>query len=187
VVLDALDGDSATALLGAYAGTDEVAAEPAATRQLVALCGGLPLALRIAGTRLASVGAPSVASAVDQLSPRRQRLDWLIHENLSVRTRLAASLSSVDKLARSVFAMMGREEGTLPMPARISAELRLPTVQVVRAMDELVDVGMADYDPVSGYRLCDLVALYAAEVDDPAERARAGPAISRSTPLATRP
>src|SRR6185437_334056 len=43
------DADGAVDLLGRIIGVDRVQAEPEAAAELVALCDGLPLALRIAG------------------------------------------------------------------------------------------------------------------------------------------
>ncbi|MFE2722001.1 BTAD domain-containing putative transcriptional regulator [Kitasatospora sp. NPDC059327] len=50
--LDALDPDEAGRLLGSIVGDCRVAAEPDAARGLARLCGGLPLAIRIAGANL---------------------------------------------------------------------------------------------------------------------------------------
>ncbi|ONI89655.1 hypothetical protein ALI144C_04455 [Actinosynnema sp. ALI-1.44] len=49
--LDMLSADEAHALLGTRVGADRVTAEPAAVRELVELCGGLPLALGIIAGR----------------------------------------------------------------------------------------------------------------------------------------
>ena len=52
--LDVLPWAEALELFGAVAGPARVAAEPAAAAEVVRLCGRLPLALRIAGSRLAT-------------------------------------------------------------------------------------------------------------------------------------
>src|SRR5258708_7319397 len=51
VSLGALPPDQATAMLAAIIGADRAAAEPEAAAEIARLCGHLPLALRIAGTR----------------------------------------------------------------------------------------------------------------------------------------
>ncbi|MBO1417493.1 BTAD domain-containing putative transcriptional regulator [Streptomyces sp. FH025] len=50
--LDVLDPDDARQLLGSTIGESRVAAEEEAARRLVRVCGGLPLAIRIAGANL---------------------------------------------------------------------------------------------------------------------------------------
>ncbi|MFE1902746.1 BTAD domain-containing putative transcriptional regulator [Streptomyces gardneri] len=52
LVLDVLDPHEARQLLGSTIGESRVAAEEEAARRLVRLCGGLPLAIRIAGANL---------------------------------------------------------------------------------------------------------------------------------------
>lgn len=52
LVLDVLDPDEARQLLGSTIGESWVAAEEEAARRLVRVCGGLPLAIRIAGANL---------------------------------------------------------------------------------------------------------------------------------------
>ncbi|MGC3002683.1 BTAD domain-containing putative transcriptional regulator [Streptomyces sp. G35A] len=59
------------ALLEACLGAQRVAAEPAATGELAALCGHLPLALRRAAARLAARGQLSVRAAVAELVQAR--------------------------------------------------------------------------------------------------------------------
>jgi DNA-binding SARP family transcriptional activator len=63
--LDVLPAREAVELLGRLAGPDRIAAEPAAAAEVAGCCGGLPLALRIAGARLAArPGWPVTALAV---------------------------------------------------------------------------------------------------------------------------
>ena len=53
-VLEEFEEDEAVLLMGRIAGLQRVAAEPAAATQMSHLCGHLPLAIRIAGARLAA-------------------------------------------------------------------------------------------------------------------------------------
>ena len=53
LTLDVLDPEQAVVLLAKLAGPERVATEPEAARQIVRLCGWLPLAVRIAGARVA--------------------------------------------------------------------------------------------------------------------------------------
>ncbi|MDX6283016.1 MAG: hypothetical protein QOH03_4087, partial [Kribbellaceae bacterium] len=78
------DGD-ALKLLEATAGKDRLEAEPDAVAAVIQQCGGLPLALRIAGARLAARPDWSVADLRDRLADEQSRLDVLADENVSVR------------------------------------------------------------------------------------------------------
>jgi NB-ARC domain len=55
--LEVLDREAALALLGRLAGERRIAAGPEAAAEVARCCGDLPLALRIAGARLAHAGA----------------------------------------------------------------------------------------------------------------------------------
>lgn len=65
---DPLTADEATRLVAAMAGTARTAAEPRAVATLVRVCEGLPLALRMAGARLAARPGRSVRWLADRLS-----------------------------------------------------------------------------------------------------------------------
>src|SRR5262249_44785789 len=89
--IDPLPGPEGVALIAALAGWRRVRLEPDAVDQLVSLCGGLPLALRTAGMRLAGEPALSVADLVTQMSDPARRLDLLELDGLSIRASLARS------------------------------------------------------------------------------------------------
>lgn len=85
----------AITLLSACCRAPRVLAEPVDTARLVALCGHLPLALRIAGARLAEHPDWSVADLVRRLTDERSRLDVLTAGDLSVRATLRAGYEEV--------------------------------------------------------------------------------------------
>jgi hypothetical protein len=65
--------------------------EPAAAREIVALCGYLPLAIRIAGARLREHPGWSLASFAERLKDQSQRLTELSSHGVEVRTSFALS------------------------------------------------------------------------------------------------
>ncbi|TDD31942.1 SARP family transcriptional regulator, partial [Nonomuraea terrae] len=87
--LGVLDEDEALAMLGGVAGHERVRAEPEAALGIVRLCGHLPLALRIAGSRLARKPGWTLAYLADRLGDERRRLDELSAGDLAVRSSLA--------------------------------------------------------------------------------------------------
>ncbi|HST65086.1 MAG TPA: NB-ARC domain-containing protein, partial [Mycobacteriales bacterium] len=75
--LGTLPDDAARELLARAAGPARLAAEPAATAVLLRHCGGLPLALSVLATRLATRPDFPLAAAAAELADARTRLDAL--------------------------------------------------------------------------------------------------------------
>ena len=77
VELGRLPADQAAAMLGRIIGAERAQAEPEAVARLVEACGGLPIALRICGARLAQRRGRSIASLVARLEAVGQRLEGI--------------------------------------------------------------------------------------------------------------
>jgi len=107
VDLDVLDPDQAVRLLGKIAGLQRVTAEPDHARAIVRRCGFLPLAIRIAGARLAARPHWPLAHLADQLADTRRRLDVLTIGDLDVRASVTVSYTAQDQEARRLFAGSG--------------------------------------------------------------------------------
>ncbi|MEU2654746.1 BTAD domain-containing putative transcriptional regulator [Streptomyces sp. NPDC007325] len=90
------------ALLTATAGRARTTAEPAAAERIVELCAGLPLALRIAGTRLVARPHWSVARLAQRLAAEPTRLGELSFGRLDVAGALARMLRRADTESREV-------------------------------------------------------------------------------------
>ncbi|MFJ8622630.1 BTAD domain-containing putative transcriptional regulator [Kitasatospora sp. NPDC093550] len=88
VALDVLATDDSVALLARVLGEHRTAAEPQAARRTAELCGGLPLALRVAAARLVELPALGLASLADRLTDERQRLALLAAEDIGVASAL---------------------------------------------------------------------------------------------------
>ncbi|MGC4897415.1 BTAD domain-containing putative transcriptional regulator [Micromonospora sp. DT31] len=152
-------------LLITLAGPQRLAAEPAATADLVRICGGSLLALRIAGARLGRQPGTSVSTLVAELGDGRGRLDLLAFEDLSVRASLATGVTAVrsdDEVAGRVLELLAAEPGTLVEAA--ADQLGVTAHRVRRALDDLVDAHLAQRDGHGDYRLPTLVSDYAAEL-----------------------
>ncbi|MFI6710166.1 AfsR/SARP family transcriptional regulator [Nonomuraea sp. NPDC050478] len=105
--LGVLDPDEALEMLAGVAGRDRVAAEPEAAREIVRLCGGLPLALRIAGSRLARRSGWTVAHLAGRLGDERRRLDELSAGDLAVRGSLALGYRGLAEPERRMLRELG--------------------------------------------------------------------------------
>jgi DNA-binding SARP family transcriptional activator len=165
-------------LLARIAGQARTSSDPAAAAELVGLCAGLPLALRIAGSRLASRPHWSVAELAGRLADEHRRLDTLRHGDLEVRASFALSYGGLGPDERRLFRLLGLLEA--PDVARWSAAALLDTTaedaeDLIETLADarLLDVSGPDEAGQRRYRFHDLVRLYARELAEAEETARA--------------
>lgn len=104
--LPPLDAADSLRLLERIIGRSRVDAEPDAAGQVVAACGGFPLAVRIAGERLAARPAWPLAHLAAALRDERRRLDELVAGDLAVRASIAHSYQNLDPLTRGLFRLL---------------------------------------------------------------------------------
>ncbi|MCX4783691.1 AfsR/SARP family transcriptional regulator [Streptomyces sp. NBC_01264] len=165
--LNAMDPQEATALLGEVAGEQRIGADPGATERLGVLCDRLPLALRIAGARLAAKPHWSVRSLVTRLEDQRRRLDELSPGEGGVRAGFRLSYRDLPGPARQLY----RRLGLLTVPdfaAWVGAALADVTpIDAEDLIEQLVDAQLLEVAPSSGavtrYRFQDLLRLFALE------------------------
>ncbi|MGH3765795.1 MAG: BTAD domain-containing putative transcriptional regulator [Pseudonocardiaceae bacterium] len=174
VDLDVFEPDQAVELLARAAGPQRVAAEPAAAREIARLCGFLPLAIRVAGTRLSARPHWPLSRLETDLADEDRRLDSLQLGDLGVRASLARSYESLDVMARRAFRLLGLLEIRDVAPWVAAALLDVPQTRAEELMDTLVDLHLLDVagHDASGqlhYRFHDLVRVYAREVAAAAE------------------
>lgn len=178
VDLAVLDGEQAVALLASVAGGSRVDAEPADAQRIVALCGRLPLAVRIAGARLVARPYWRLGRLVGDLADEHRRLDVLRLGDLEVRASFALSHEALAPDARRAFRMLGLIEAA-EFPAWTAAALLDVTQDDAEELvDSLVDarlVEVAGRDALGQvrYRFHDLLRAYARELVQAEETAEA--------------
>jgi DNA-binding SARP family transcriptional activator/tetratricopeptide (TPR) repeat protein len=181
VELGALPPQPAHRLLAAVAGADRLRGEDTASRELVELCEGLPLALRIVGARLAARPYRPVGVLRDRLADTRRRLDELTYADVGVRSSLAVSHDVLGPTARRAFRLLSLVEGA-GVPVWFAAALLDTSLDAAEAaLDELYDARLVEAvapDATGGVRYYqhDLIRLYAAErahADEPEADRRA--------------
>ncbi|MFD6189260.1 BTAD domain-containing putative transcriptional regulator [Streptomyces sp. NPDC060275] len=91
VRLDTLTPPEAIELIGRSVGEKRLRAEPAAVAEVVRHLDGLPLALSIAGARLAAAPHRSVSSMAHRFRDEGRRLDELIRGDQAVRATIAST------------------------------------------------------------------------------------------------
>ncbi|WP_037266351.1 BTAD domain-containing putative transcriptional regulator [Kibdelosporangium aridum] len=166
--LDVFATDEAIDLFTQIVGEDRVTPELSAATEIVELCGGLPLAVRIAGARLAARPAWRLAHLAEMLSDERRRLDQLSAGDLAVRASLALSYRGLDELPRRLFRLLGLFSAPDFPPWLASVLLECPVHEATEHAEALVDAQLlaASGTDAAGqyrYRFHDLVRLFAAE------------------------
>jgi hypothetical protein len=168
--LDVLPAPQSVALLSGLAGPERIDADPAAAAEVAGLCGYLPLALRIAGARLAARPSWPVGALRDRLLGAPRRLDELQLGELGVRTSFQVSLHALrdspvpaDRLAARAFALAALlEDPDIGVPAA-AALLDEPEAVAEAALERLVDVQLMANPAPGRYELRELVRLFAQE------------------------
>jgi transcriptional regulator with XRE-family HTH domain len=167
LALDTLPDQEALAMLDQIVGDGRIASDPAAALSIVHLCGGLPLALRIAGARLAAQPSTSVAGLARQLGTSRRRLDELALGELDVRMSIEASLAAAtdqDAGAVAAFRLLGLHEGQA-LDVRVAARLLdLPVAETEERLERLVDLHLLESTGPRRYQFHDLVRAYVQEL-----------------------
>lgn len=170
VPLDVLPSHESRQLLGRLVGETRLADDPAAAEELTKACGGLPLALRIVGSRLAARPAWPLDFLASRLTEARTCLSELCAGDLAVRSNIALSVENleagddpVDVVAARVHLWCGLLPSTgLSVPA-VAALVDLPEEVAATALERLADVSLVESTGPGRYRVHDLVQAVARE------------------------
>ena len=180
--LDILPAQAAVELLARVAGPARTAAEPDAAATIVGYCGHLPLAIRIAGARLAARPAWSLARLAERLADEHRRLDELTVGDLELRASIALSYRALPELQQRAFRRLGMLDAPDSPGWVAAALLDLPTARAEELLEALVDAhlleaGGIDQAGQARYGFHDLLRVFARERavgdEDPAERTAA--------------
>jgi DNA-binding SARP family transcriptional activator len=160
-----LPDSDATALLAEALGATRVAAEPAATAELVALCGRLPLALRIVAERAGRHPDSPVQGIADDLRARTRRLDGLADDSDSLsdlRSVFEWSYRALPAAQATTFRHLGLHPGAEIDAAAVDVLLGSPGTARGQ-LDHLVTRHLVEPANDDRYRLHDLLREYAVE------------------------
>lgn len=164
--LDVLSVEDGVELLARVAG---VRGEHQAASAIARMCGGLPLALRVAAARLTSRSDWTAADLAQRLADDRSRLDELGVDDLGVRTCFAVtyddlrtSHAPVDGHAAATYRLMGVlqvPEYDTELLAALADRSRADTDAALQRLLELQLVSTA----LGRHRIHDLMRLFAGE------------------------
>ncbi|MFC4072903.1 helix-turn-helix domain-containing protein [Actinoplanes subglobosus] len=169
--LDPLAPDESAALLRSIAGQ---AGDPSAAGQVgevARLCGHLPLALRIAGTRLATRTTWTVGNLLDRLAVADRRLAVLSTGDTGVAAAFALSHAQLSGEGRALFRRLTHVPGPDFAAPIVSVLTGADPHDAEDRLDELVELGLLQSVGADRYRFHDLIRLFAEErlrVEEPA-------------------
>ncbi|UJW32430.1 tetratricopeptide repeat protein [Saccharothrix sp. AJ9571] len=162
ISLDLLAPAESHSLLQAVLGPARIEREPGATRELVGLCAGLPLAVRVAATRVASRPQWQIADVVDEI-----REDQLAKDGTSgvvqeaVQAVFDWSYTRLTPGQAQVFRWLGLHPGTEFSAFAVAALAGLRRRETDRYLETLAELHLAEPVGRHRYRMHDLLHAYA--------------------------
>ncbi|MFD5118995.1 BTAD domain-containing putative transcriptional regulator [Streptomyces sp. NPDC058385] len=161
VDLDVMSPEEALQLFTKIVGAERVASEREAALDVVAACGFLPLAIRIAASRLAARRTWTVSVLAAKLADERRRLDELQAGDLAVKATFELGYGQLEPAQARAFRLLGLADGPDISLAAAAAVLDLPVESTEDLLESLVDTSLLESAAPGRYRYHDLVRLYA--------------------------
>ncbi|MER5772303.1 tetratricopeptide repeat protein, partial [Streptomyces sp. NPDC001985] len=180
VDLDVMSPEEALQLFTRIVGDERVLAEHEAARETVAACGFLPLAIRIAASRLAARRTWTISVLAAKLADERRRLDELQAGDLAVKATFELGYGQLDPEQSRAFRLLGLADGPDISLAAAAALLDRSAHRAEDLLEGLVDTSLLESAAPGRYRYHDLVRLYARACAERDERPEdTGAALSR--------
>lgn len=149
--LDVLPPGDAAALFTRIVGEQRAAREPEQVARAVELCGHLPLAVRIAATRLRSRPTWAVADLVDRLAGAPQRASCLHSADRDLMSMLRTSYQHLNPSQRRFSRLISRHPSPSYDVAQAAAVTGLPAGDVERHFDVLIENNLIREDTPSRF------------------------------------
>ncbi|MEV6727629.1 BTAD domain-containing putative transcriptional regulator [Streptomyces sp. NPDC051364] len=175
VDLDVMSPEESLQLFTRIVGKERVDAERRAAFDVVGACGFLPLAIRIAASRLAARRTWTVSVLAAKLADEHRRLDELQAGALAVKATFELGYGQLEPAQARAFRLLGLADGPDISLSAAAAALDLPEYDAEELLETLVDCSLLESAAPGRYRFHNLVRLYAracAERDEqpPTER-----------------
>ncbi|WP_207310550.1 tetratricopeptide repeat protein [Lentzea alba] len=162
-----LMASSAVTLLAKTLGGNRIAEEQDRAEALVDLCGGLPIAVRVAAARLAARPKWSVGRVVSELADEQLRLAMLSpSRELSVQTTFDLSYRALDERTAVVYRRLALHPGQTFGPAVAASLLGQGLAEARHLIEELVDSSLLEEVAEDRYKFHDLLKLHARQQAD---------------------
>jgi DNA-binding SARP family transcriptional activator/tetratricopeptide (TPR) repeat protein len=166
--LGVLTAEEGVELLARIVGEARVEQEPEAAQRIAALCGHLPLAIRIAGARLASRPDWSLARLAHRLSDELRRLDELAVGDQEVRAGIELSYRGLPGPAKRALRLLGVLGPPTFCATTLAVLLGSSLPDSEESIESLIDAQLVQSAGRDGlgrmvYRVHDLVGVFGRE------------------------
>ena len=161
--LQDMNPGDAVELLARVGGRDRIERDRPAAKSIADLCGGLPLALRIAGAILKAKQHWPLAQLVDHLGDERNRLDKLRTGDLDVRASFALSCAGIPESAARAFRFLGLLPAADFSSEIVAALVGVGSPDAADLVERLHDAQLVLATKEGRYKLHDLLRLFARE------------------------
>ncbi|WP_407565518.1 BTAD domain-containing putative transcriptional regulator [Streptomyces sp. 184] len=161
VDLDVMAPDEALLLFTRIVGTERVTPERDAAMDVVAACGFLPLAIRIAASRLAARRTWTVSVLARKLSDEHRRLDELRVGDLAVKATFELGYGQLEPEQARAFRLLGLVDGPDISLSAAAAILDRDEDDTEELLETLVDTSLLESAAPGRYRYHDLLRLFA--------------------------
>ncbi|WP_125785628.1 tetratricopeptide repeat protein [Amycolatopsis sp. WAC 01375] len=161
--VEPLPEDDGLSVLEGFIGRERVAGEVEASRRLVRLCGGLPLAVSIVGARLAARPRRKLRDEARDLVDDQQRLALRVPGEEPVGAVFNASYAGLGPQAQRIYRVCSGHPGREFGVAVVAAAVRWSEADTVMVLTELVEASLLMETGDERYAFHDLVRAHARE------------------------
>lgn len=166
-------------LLAEVAGKTRIESEPEACTELIRLCGGLPLAVRIAASRLRSRPNWPLAYLVRRLADTRRILRELTVGERDLASSLRLSFKLLEPGSQRAFRLFELHPGRTLDADSAAALLGAAAEEAEAELEHLLDMNLLQQHEAGRYELHDLVAAFARGLQDDTTRREDTAAVQR--------
>jgi tetratricopeptide (TPR) repeat protein len=164
IALGPLDDTAGIELLSRMVGTDRAAAETEAVRSVVRLCGGLPLAVCVAGARLAAHIRWPIDRVAMELADEQRRLAALsISGDISVRAVFDVSYQALPPATARLYRLLPLIPGPDFCTELAAAAAGIGLQEATGLLDALTEASLVEETSEERFQFHDLVRLHASE------------------------
>ncbi|MEU8566778.1 BTAD domain-containing putative transcriptional regulator [Streptomyces pathocidini] len=163
--LEVLSADEAQTLLSRVLGAERVVAEPESVAKLARLCGGLPLAIRIAAANLTVHASTGIADYCAELE-RGDLLGGLQvegDERSAIRAAFDLSYLALPEPAQRMFRLLGSAPGSDVTAEGAAALAGVSAAEAGRLLRGLADAHLVQEQATGRFAMHDLLRSYARE------------------------
>lgn len=136
-------------------------AEPTQTAEIIRMCGGLPLAIRLAAARLQARPAWTVAHLAARLADHEHPLTELTSPDRGIAATFSVSYRQLTVGQRTLFRLLGLHPGAEFDTDAVAALARIGAREAEQLLEQLLDAHLVQQYTAGRYTLHDLLRQYA--------------------------